>query len=328
MIGLGLAALALLAQAAPSPPEEGPRWNGEWAVRADAVDDIPDPTQPPFQRARVRLAVGYARGWFGARLLAAAGTDDNGDALRRFDNARADEVVLDRIFARFAGSRLELTAGKFEMPLTTTGLLWDRKLEAQGAAGSGTLGGERVEVRARGLVSLHTRLHPDRSRLAAAQVEVLPANPALPRAALGLFVFDHLDRTPRRTNRPAPRFRVVSALARHAVARATLAFDATLHLVHNLEAARAAEGGELGLRLRDTGRGWAVRYVGQRVQRDAVPAAFSDDVWWFHTAHRGHLAAVSLTRRGLTWELGGLVQRRDDLEERLSRAFLEVRGTW
>ena len=334
MIG-ALVSLLLLAQQGGEPIEvvtsdESPGWHGDWSARGEAVRDIPDPTQRPFERARLRLTYGYERGWLGARLLAAAGTDHNRDVLRRFDNVRADEVVLDRVYAHWGPGRLWLTAGKFGMPLTTTGLLWDPKLQAQGVAARRTFGGPRAEVHARALVSVRAHLHPDRSRLAAGQLDVQFANLAVPRLALGLFAFDHLEDTPRRTNRPASQFRVVSLLARKEVGIAERSFDAALHLVHNLDADVAASGGELTLRFHRLQRSvpWSLRYTGQRVQRDAVPAAFSDDVWWFHTAHRGHLLAASMTVQGITVELGGMVQRRDDLTERLSRAFLEVRGSF
>jgi hypothetical protein len=325
-----LAALALLAQAAPPPDPEPAPWHGGFAVRGDAVRDIPDPTQQPFERARLRLTHGYERAWFGARVLAAVGTDHNRDVLRRFENARADEVVLDRLWIRrsWREGGIDLTAGKFGVPLRTTGLLWDPKLQAQGAAVTASLSGPpwTSALHARAMVSLRTHLHPDRSRIAAGQVDAELTTGD--RVALGLFAFDRLEQAPLRTNRPASQFRVVSLLGRGERVLGDLVLEATAHLVHNLAVDRARQGGELRLSLGDPLRGWTARYVGQRVQRDALPAAFSDDVWWFHTAHRGHLAAFALTRRGVTCELGGLVQRRDDLKDRLSRAFLEMRGTW
>jgi hypothetical protein len=324
----GLALVSLLAQAAPVPPPSP--WAGTWALRGEAVRDIPDPTQEPFERARLRVTYGYAGERFGARVLAAAGTDGNRDVLRRFDNARADEIVLDRLWLRrtWRQGATDVTAGKFGMPLPTTGLLWDPKLQAQGIVLTGTTSGPTwtSALHARALASVRTHLHPDRSRVGALQLEAELRNGDA--VALGLFAFDRLERAPRRTNRAGSDFRVVSLLGRGERVIGERVLRGGLHLVHNMGADRARQGGEVRLSFADPGRGWGVRYTGQRVQRDAVPAAFSDDVWWFHTAHRGHLGAVAVTFRGVTCELGGMVQRRDDLKERLFRAFLELRGAW
>jgi hypothetical protein len=339
--------LAALSQDPAAAPEE-PRW--DWSVeahvRAEAVRDIPEPTQRPFERVRARLLPGVELRpspalTLGLRLVAAAGSDRNADAIRRFDNVRSDEVALDRLFVRWnPAPAVTLHAGRFALPLETTGLVWDPKLQAQGAAaelelpGAGPVFSSRLVAAA----SVRTHLHPDRSRLGALQW--VAQTTGGDEVALGVLAFDRLESLIpaglARTNRLTPDrsalvsdYRVASVLGRASRTLGAVALAGGVHLVRNLGADRHRDGYELRLVARDGGDRWGARYVFQHVRRDAVPAAFTDDVWWFHTGHRGHLAAVRCrVLRGLDVELGGVLQRRDDLTERLSRGFLDLRATW
>ena len=67
----------------------------------------------------------------------------------------------------------------------------------------------------------------------------------------------------------------------------------------------------------------------QRIQRDAVPAAFNEDDWWFHSAARGVMPWVAY---GLdeTWsvQLSGFFERPDGRDERITRVLLDVRARW
>jgi hypothetical protein len=80
----------------------------------------------------------------------------------------------------------------------------------------------------------------------------------------------------------------------------------------------AAERGGLEL-------GWSY----QRIQRDAVMAAFSADEWWFHSFARGGMPWIAWGfDEHWQLQLSGFFERRDDQDERIDRVFLDVRARW
>ena len=67
----------------------------------------------------------------------------------------------------------------------------------------------------------------------------------------------------------------------------------------------------------------------QRIQRDAVMAAFNDDDWWFHSAARGYSLWLAY---GIDshWQLrlSGFIETRDGLDEATDRLLLDVEARW
>ncbi len=75
--------------------------------------------------------------------------------------------------------------------------------------------------------------------------------------------------------------------------------DARIDVVSNLGADDANDGARASLIVGDRTKphGWEFGAAAQRIQRDAVMAAFNSDDWWFHSAVRGQLAVDRLRDR-------------------------------
>jgi hypothetical protein len=107
--------------------------------------------------------------------------------------------------------------------------------------------------------------------------------------------------------------------------------EVRLEGVRNVGADVAREGarGSLVIGDRLKPRGWEFGYANERIQRDAVVAAFNSDEWWFHSAMRGQLAWIGY---GLdaTWNLrlSGFRERRDGLEYDTNRVRLDLAARW
>ena len=70
---------------------------------------------------------------------------------------------------------------------------------------------------------------------------------------------------------------------------------------------------------------WELGLAFQRIQRDAVLAAFNSDDWWFRTATRGTRGWVTYGLRDDFWiRLSVSSERRDDLGEEIHRVLLDL----
>jgi hypothetical protein len=107
--------------------------------------------------------------------------------------------------------------------------------------------------------------------------------------------------------------------------------DLQLDLVHNLGADFARDGARLSLSAGDHRQPGGVQFgvAIERIQRDAVLAAFNSDDWWFHSNLRGQLAwiAYGIDR---TWSLrlSGFRELRDGLDEHTHRLRLDINAGW
>jgi len=107
--------------------------------------------------------------------------------------------------------------------------------------------------------------------------------------------------------------------------------NARLDLVHNFGADDQRDGARFSLVLGSSleARGWEVGYAVQRIQRDAVMAAFSADDWWFHSFARGSMPWIAY---GFTdhvnLQLSNFFERRDDQPRRVHRMLLDLRVRW
>src|SRR5262249_39739602 len=103
--------------------------------------------------------------------------------------------------------------------------------------------------------------------------------------------------------------------------------EGRLDVVNNFGADDANQGARGSIAIGDSTkpRGWEFGLAAQRIQRDAVMAAFNSDNWWFHSAVRGQMlwAAYGLDA---TWilKLSGFHERRDGLTEYTDRVTLEL----
>ncbi len=323
-------------------------WTLEARLRGDRVADLPAERET-LERVRGRVRIGLD-GWLGEAVelgvgvKLAQGSDDNADNRRNNDNERSDAFSLDRIVLRWQlGERTRLSAGKDALALTLTPMLWDPDLRPAGLAIEHALAlgdFDRLVLGAGWQRGQH--LYGDDSRIASGQLawHVREGAPFGASVLLGLLHFDRLETLTRqglaRTNRIvggrlASDFHLLDLLL---VGRAELAgrpLVARLDLVRNLGADADRDGARLDVAWGDAGqaRGWAMGASVQRIQRDAVMAAFNDDDWWFHSAVRGYSLwfAYGIDSH---WQLrlSGFVETRDGLDESTDRLLLDVEARW
>jgi hypothetical protein len=327
--------------AAPSPV----RFEGDLLARAEAVRDTPNPAHRDFDRFRLRFRPGViwegTRGWSaGLRLRGSVASDSNEDNRPRFDNFRSDEAALDRLWTRWdsADGRFGLHIGATEAPLSVSSALWDRDLAWQGVAlelalpAGGLLTGHRLV----GGATWGSQGWGDRSQILSLQwVASLGVDADL---SLAYWHFDELeeliDAGLARQNRLAPGgdeflsdFDIIELRAGKSWLAARRPLLARLSLLANLGADDRRTGVELAGAWGGVGAlgDWRLRYTFQRIEQDAALGAFTADEWWFHSDHRGHLAGFAVgLGRGVSIELAGMIQRRDDADEDVTRVFLDL----
>jgi hypothetical protein len=349
-IALMLAALAAGRAAAADGepvPDAGSRfrWTGDALLRGEAVRKAPNPLTRDFERVRLRFRPGAEvrlgdRVTVGAGFLTSLASDENEWNAIRFDNFESDDARLDRAYVTVAGltHAVSATFGVLESPFGGTEAVWDRDLRFQGASiGAELSGGEALLAqRLLAAVSVGSQVHEQSSQVAAARWEAELRGGFL--LGAGFWHFGQTDVLVRegyaRTNRLAPGGE--DLLSDFEVAQATVGWDTTgarrpvrlrLDYLHNFGADDLRTGGELRVEwgeLQKAGT-WRLRLVLQRLEQDAVPAAFGGDEWWFRTRQRGARLsfAVALGRQALV-EASWLRQRRDDLDEWLDRAILDL----
>ena len=351
LLGMGEAAGSddpLLDTAEPTPSQ---RWHwsafGDLMLRAEQTHAIPARSDD-LERLRSRLRLGtrgeYGDLELGVALEAALGSDANADNRRNLDNEASDDVNLDQFYGRYRlGPDSGIELGKAPLPLALTPMLWDADLRPIGlsVAHSRAVGGwHRISLVAGYFAGDH-RYHDD-SRLRAAQLgwhwregSQLALDAALAWldfSELGDLVAGGLARTNRRDGaRFLHRFELLDAQLGLAAQLGDWPLRLRLDWVRNTAAADQDQGGRVSLALGDSqnARGLELSATYQRIQRDAVLAAFNDDDWWFHSFSRGASVALGY---GLSehWRLrlAHFDERRDGVSERTRRTLLELRSDW
>jgi hypothetical protein len=356
LLALALALFALHANAqdailsAEEPEAEARSWGwfGDFWGGYDHVSGIPN-DRDDVSRGRARVRAGAF--WnmapafeFAGSVRLAAGTDSNDDNRRNNDNERSNGVGLDQLFVRWRpGETTSATLGKTPLPLALSPMVWDQDLRPAGVALDHSIAlsqFDRLQVVAGYFAGEH--LYGDDSRIGALQLgwrwhEGAPTHAA---ALLSYLDFSDLGELTKqglaRTNTIAGAklvndYRLLDA---ELVGHAELGgwpIEARLDYVDNLGADDANAGARFSLVAGDRtqpGR-WELGFAFQRIQRDAVMAAFNSDDWWFHSAMRGSMPWIGY---GLdrTWNirLAGFHERRDGLDEYTDRIRLDVFAQW
>lgn len=325
---------------------ETPHWSpfGDLLVRYDAVDGLPSATRPSFDRtlARVRYGLRYqnAAGFeFGAAVRGSVGTDDNIDNRRNLDNARSDAAGLDELYVAWQFTpAVQAIVGKTAFPLALSPMVWDRDLRPIAAAVNGewqTDSGWEIGTTVGYFAGNH--LYGDDSRISAGQVRLRTrlGEQWEGQLLLSFLGFSDLETLVAqqlgRTNRAA-RGELVSdyrLLDTQLILTSAIGdWPLTIHAdgVHNAGAKDQNEGARLAIVLGDRrrARGWEVGYAIERIQRDAVVAAFGDDDWWFKSRLHGYMPwlgyGIDETK---SIRLAGFIERRDDLQQRTRRFLLD-----
>ncbi|MBL8298685.1 MAG: hypothetical protein JNN30_10105 [Rhodanobacteraceae bacterium] len=282
-------------------------WFGDLQLRYDHVEGLPNDRIVNRWRGRGHLGgefVAMPELSFGAAIELAQGSDDNADNVINNDNARSNHAAANQLWMRWQPSEnTRVQLGKAAFPLELTPLTWDADLRPVGISlrQSIALGDySRIQFDVGGFAPQH--YFGDESRLAAAQLswrwhEGAPTNAAVMLSYLNFSDLDELTRRGlTRTNRRLPQqgpllsdYRLLDLLVVGRTALGDWPLEARLDLVRNLGADDQRDGARFSLVLgsRLLPRGWELGYSIQRIQRDAVLAAFNEDDWWFHSYVRG-----------------------------------------
>ncbi len=317
-------------------------------LNQDHVSGLPN-NRENLDRTRGRLRFGLSgllgTSWdFTTTARIAQGSDDNRDNRRNNDNERSDGIGIDQVLLRWHASEMAiLQFGKAPLPLDLSPMLWDPDLRPAGIAYAHAFAiGEidRLHLLTGYFAGQH--LYGDNSRIAAAQVAWRWRDGAPTRASatlswlgfsdLGALAHQGLGRTNALANGTfVSDYRLLDLqLAAHTEV-GNWPIDLQLDLVRNLGADFARDGARLSLSAGDHRQPGGVQFgvAIERIQREAVLAAFSSDDWWFHSNMHGQLAwiAYGIDR---TWNLrlSAFRELRDGLDEPTHRLLLDLAADW
>ncbi|MEM9301087.1 MAG: putative porin [Pseudomonadota bacterium] len=321
----------------------------EGRLRAERTENLPDGRD--FDRLRLHAFLGTR--WFsddgnvelGAAVKLSQGTDSERDNVRNLDNESSDDFEIGELYLRSAfGDHWLGEAGRTRLPFRLTPMVWDRDFRPAGAS----LAFDR-ELRTFDRLSLTlgylAPLHIDESdsRLAGAQFGYRwrEGAPTETSASLSYLVFDDLEELTRegraRTNSRGPDglllfdYTLLDLIIEQRLSVMNRPLALAVNVTKNLDPSDENEAARFSARFgdaRDAGA-WEFGYAYQRVQRDAVMAAFNEDDWWFPTRMRGFRlwAAYGITD-WLTLEAAYFRERRDDLDDHVERLFVDLTWAW
>ncbi len=328
-------------------PQPSSRWSysGDLLLRGER-------TELPVReierlRSALRLGVSYLASdavEFGIAGRFAVGSDDNRDNRSNLDNQRSDQAALDALWMRWHLSpEAVLLLGKERLPLRLSAMVWDEDLRPIGASLDW-----RREVRdfdSFGLVAGYFApdfIYEDQSRLAAVQAayRFREGAPWGGSVLLSYLHYSDLEELPpegiARTNRVAngrllSDYRLLSLQFSGRGELAQQPLELSVDLVRNLGADDADEAARASLVWGDRHRpgGWELGIAAQRIQRDAVLAAASDDDWWFHSFARGVMPWVGYGFSDV-WNVrvAAFDERRDLANDDVRRYLIDLRARW
>lgn len=320
---------------------------GEWEtysfgrIRGDYVTDLPGGREN-VERARTHGFLGtryFAGAWeFGGAAKVSLGSASNSDNVENLDNEEEDSLDIGEFYARYATDRSIFELGRAPLPFTLSALVWDHDLRPAGVSYQYDVAvGQFSRLSLLGGYFAPLHIDESESRLGGVQMrfDAAAGDPTGWRLAFGYFEFTDLDEVTAdgrtRTNRRNAsglisdyELAVASFGTGWMVGQRPLTLD--LEFAKNLGADNLDEAGRLSLRWGDVrDQPWEAGYAYQRIQRDAVQAAFNEDDWWFPTNVRGYSAWYGhrLTDHW-TLKISGFVERRDDLEQHLKRVLIDL----
>lgn len=314
----------------------------------DHVSGLPA-NRADINRTRGRFRFGldwtFAPSWeFIAIGRIGQGTDSNDDNRRNNDNQRSDDYGLDELLVRWRdGDEAMLQFGKSALPIDLSPMLWDPDIRPAGIAYERVFSlneFDRLSLVAGYFEGQH--LYGDESLIGAAQVawDWHTGAPQRVSVVLSWLDFSQLDELARqglgRTNRVIAGqylsdFNMLDLQVKGHADLGDWPINLNLEFVRNLGADNSQDGWRIGLSAGDrqvSGR-FEFGLVWQRIQRDAVLAAFNSDDWWFHSYMHGQLAWIGYGIDS-TWNLRlfGTHEQRDGLPDYTHRVQLEVNANW
>ena len=357
LLSLTLASAPLLAAEDPliAPVEEKSAsawsWFGDLMLRYDRVTDIPRPVEPDIHAAfgRARLGVLYdpiPTLQFGAAVKLAESSIDNSENRSYNLNERANDIALDQAFVRWRpNDTASLLAGKAVFPLELSPMVWDGDLRPIGVSGQFAMPiGEFDHLGFTAGYFAGDLPYGDDSRIGAAQLawhwrEGAPAGASVLVSYLAFSDLEQLvlqgqSRTNRRiagSNRLVSDFRLLDLQLVGRARVADLPLEVRLDVARNLGADDQRNAARASAQLGDSrrARGWEIGIAAQRIQRDAVMAAFNSDDWWFHSWARGVMPWLAYGFSD-TWSarLAAFHERRDGVADPTDRVLLDVYARW
>ncbi len=311
---------------------------GTLLLRSDNVAGLPG-NRDDFERIKSSLRFGsrYQSNnfEFGVAIRAALASDDNRDNKRNLDNVESNGFDADELYLRWmATPSSELIVGKTWLPLNLSTLVWDPDLRPIGAFLSHTQSGGQSEFIFSANYFNVDHLYNDDSRVAALQAQWNSNPGGNGWSLIGSYLdIDAIDNYPQiglsRSNRRATNsllndFRIANIQ----IIRSwgiDMPAELTLEWVINTAANDRDDGARVKFTLGGTQQGdWHYAYTYQRIQRDALVAAFNDDDWWFPSWMRGHRIAASYALTDTNRiQVSGFYERRDDQQEHLKRILLD-----
>lgn len=291
-------------------PEQTPSalsWFGDILLREDRVRDIPRIYEPNIQRVfgRARFGVLYTpipELEIGAAVKLAAASNGNEENRAYNLNERSNDIAIDQLFVRWRpNENASLLAGKSVFPLELSPMLWDEDLRPVGVSGQTSVAagdfnrlslvagyfngnlpyGDNSRI---GTVQGAWRWHEGEPTSAAILVSYLDFS------NLRQLTLQGLARTNAHTGDILlSDYHLLDAQFVGRWHFGNWPLEARLDLVRNLGADQDRDGERFSVVLGDRRqpRGWEFGLADQRIQRDAVMAAFNSDDWWFHSWAHG-----------------------------------------
>jgi hypothetical protein len=308
-------------------------------LRHDAVRDLPRPVDADFDRQELRMHTGLD--WFVSDELTLRATgrlhatsQENRSFAFNLDNERLEEVVLDEVYADQRWQHFGFRIGQSSLPATLSPVVWDQDLRVRGLMLAG--GVEPGTTGSRWLGAAGEIDHPAGSM---ANIELLqwqgrwqPAGFLDTRISIARFHDVNALAQARRTNSRdaltnlAEEFELVMFDVDYAFADALQGWRLGVQLGSNLAADANADSGRVEL-VYGGGVDGGVEFglASQRIQQDAVPAAFNDDDWWFPTNMRGHRAWIGYHwLSGWGMRVSAFQERVDPAAEPMQRVLFDV----
>ena len=273
-----------------------------------------------------------------AGLRASLGSDRNAEARAAFDNEAPDTLEADELAGRLRSSVGDaISLGKLRSPLALTEMVWDADLRPVGATAGISL--DRIGVIGARLAGgwLQRADWSGDAWMAAGQASISrDFGEATRTEVVGSYLeFGNLDELPSqgfaRQNttvlgpegrRYAVDFRVLDFQAAVTSRWASLPISMRVDVARNLAADEHHDAIRTRLALGgiDMLGGFEVGWIYQRIERDAVCAAFNSDDWWFHSRTRGHLGWLAIgAGRSFGLRLTATAEQRDDLTTEVYR---------
>jgi hypothetical protein len=318
-------------------------WTGDLMLRRDHVSK-PD----SIDRTRSRLRFGfryYVDSWeISAIEEITSGSDPLLERMIRSDNETSNDIGVDEAYIRWRPSEsLSLMAGKSKLPISFSSMLWDEDLRPIGLSASGD-----IEVGSFDRLSLTVghfggaHLYGDQTKISVVQAAWFwrEGAPLSCSASLGYARFYGMDGLSReglaRSNTVLPGKSVVDAK----LVDLQLGVNSNgerwpVHLgidfVRNLGVRSQRDGVRASVSVGHAERRRGVEFglAYQRVQRDAVVAAFSSDDWWFHSDVRGAMSWIAYGF-GDHWSIrtSGFFEQRDRADRDVERVLVDLRANW